>query len=589
MPNNNRSFMTIIENYIDMAINAVAFFVGYVFVVLLGKTILDIQDPITLVILFGNVLMLSFVYNLLNVYRPMRYMGLFRSFPEILKVNLIYFGGMALITSISARTGYKEFVLYWMVFSFIASTAFLTFKRHFIKVVLRTLRERQFNLRKVIVIGDNTNTAAAYIKEVTSNTSYGIMVMGYVGDKLDPDLMQVEKLGAFYELESILDKYHPTDVIFAIDAYDKRRLIKLVNMCDDRCIKVFFLPVIYGFFKSSRQIEQYGRIPLINIHSTPIDNVANAALKRAMDVVGSLLLIILTAPVMIFAAIGVKISSPGPVFFKQQRVGKLGRRFTMLKFRSMYVNKDSTKAWTTGTDPRKTRFGTFLRRTAIDELPQLFNVLYGSMSLVGPRPEIPKFVDHFRDRVPLYMIKHYVKPGVTGLAQIRGLRGDTSIEERIHADIDYIENWSILLDFYILFKTPFKAFNKNEQYVPQQKEPDPVELLNIEIEAAKKAEEERNAIKAQEPVKQDEVISQQPEEKNEAPSVEKTAEKAKEAPETELEAEPEEKNEAPSAEKNAEEAKKEPEAELEAKPEEKNVEAADADSAVKAKEEKSNE
>ena len=240
-------------------------------------------------------------------------------------------------------------------------------------------------------------------------------------------------------------------------------------MCDDRCIKVYFLPVIYGFFKNSRQIEQVGAIPLINIHSTPLDNKANAFMKRAMDIVGSILLILLSSPVMIFAAIGVYISSPGPIFFKQKRVGQMGKRFTMLKFRSMRVNADSNKAWTTGDDPRKTRFGTFLRRTAIDELPQLFNVLFGSMSLVGPRPEIPVFVEHFKEIVPLYMIKHYVKPGITGLAQIKGFRGDTSIEARIHEDIEYIENWSLMLDFYVLLKTPLKAINKNERFVKASK------------------------------------------------------------------------------------------------------------------------
>ena len=140
----------------------------------------------------------------------------------------------------------------------------------------------------------------------------------------------------------------------------------------------------------------------------------------------------------------------------------------MLKFRSMRVNEESDRAWTTDLDPRKTRFGAFLRRTAIDELPQLFNVLSGSMSLVGPRPEIPVFVNRFKETIPLYMVKHYVKPGITGLAQIKGLRGDTSIEARILEDIDYIENWSLMLDIMILLKTPFKAFNKNEKFVGQK-------------------------------------------------------------------------------------------------------------------------
>ena len=167
---------------------------------------------------------------------------------------------------------------------------------------------------------------------------------------------------------------------------------------------------------------------------------------------------------MLVAAIGVKLSSPGPILFRQTRVGRATKPFTMYKLRSMRQSATSDIAWSTGCDPRTTRFGSFIRRTSIDELPQLFNVLFGDMSLVGPRPEIPHFVERFKRTVPLYMVKHYVRPGMTGLAQIKGLRGDTSIEDRIAEDIHYIENWSISLDLYVLFKTPFAALNKNEVY-----------------------------------------------------------------------------------------------------------------------------
>ena len=470
MQNESRGVFTTIENFIDMLINLIAFIVSYVFVLMVEDPKISFVHPVTIAILFFNLMASSFTYHILNLYRSSRYMKPFRSFPEVFKVNLVYFGTMAVITTFITRTGYRQFVLLWILFSAVMSTAFLTFKRHIIKVVLLALRSKQYHLRKVIIIGDNTATAADYIKEVASNSQYGMMVIGYVGDKIDPDAIGVERLGAFNELAQILDKYRPTDAVFAIDAYDKRHLIRLVNMCDDRCIKVYFLPVIYGFFKNSRQIEQIGSVPLINIHSTPLDNAANAAMKRAFDIIGASLLILLTSPVMLFAAIGVYISSPGPIFFKQKRVGRLGKKFTMLKFRSMRVNAESDKAWTTCTDPRKTKFGTFLRCTAIDELPQLFNVLMGSMSLVGPRPEIPVFVEHFKEIVPLYMIKHYVKPGITGLAQIKGFRGDTSIEARIHEDIAYIENWSLMLDIYVLLKTPLKAINKSEKYVSPAKD-----------------------------------------------------------------------------------------------------------------------
>ncbi len=502
MHNENRGVFSEIESFIDMLINMIAFIIAYVFLimfegVLYSEKVLQVLEEYNyavLVILVLNMFLLSFTYHILNVYRPSRYMKPFRSFPEICRVNILYFGTLAVIAAFVTRPGYKEFVLFWILFAAFCSTAFLAFKRHTIKVILSLLRSKQYHLRKVIIIGDNIAAAQDYVKEVASNSQYGMMVIGYVGNLDSAEALGVDKLGAFNELAHVLDKYRPTDVIFAIDAYNKKRLIKLVNMCDDRCVKVYFLPVIYGFFKNSRQIEQIGEVPLINIHATPLDNPANAAVKRAIDILGSLVLIVLTSPLMLFAAIGVRVSSPGPIFFKQKRVGRLGRNFTMLKFRSMYVNKESNKKWTTGNDPRKTKFGTFIRKTAIDELPQLFNVLAGSMSLVGPRPEIPVFVQHFKEIVPLYMVKHYVKPGITGLAQIKGFRGDTSIEARIHEDISYIENWSIFLDIYILLQTPLKAINKNEKYSPDGRtDGEPSDEEKLLAEASKRAETENAA------------------------------------------------------------------------------------------------
>ena len=190
----------------------------------------------------------------------------------------------------------------------------------------------------------------------------------------------------------------------------------------------------------------------------------NAFIKRAMDIVGSLLCIVLFSPIMLVAAIAVKLSSPGPLIFKQERVGLHNRTFKMYKFRSMTVQKASEEVskWTTKNDVRVTPVGRFIRKTSIDELPQLFNVLKGDMSLIGPRPERPFFVDKFKEEIPRYMIKHQVRPGMTGWAQVNGLRGDTSIRKRIELDLFYIENWSVSFDIRILFLTVFKGFvNKN--------------------------------------------------------------------------------------------------------------------------------
>ena len=471
----HRGILDVIEGYVDMLLNLLAILIAYFFaIVVKGESILDeagvatvvLNNPWTVAIIMCNVIFASFVYTLSGLYKHGRYRGRYSSFTAPLRANIIYYGIIALVILFATRKDITVFFLYWALFSGLLCTAFLTFKRRIIKNVQGVFLKKRFNLRKIIIVGDNSDAAREYIKQSGEDIERGDMILGFVGDKMT-DEIGVDKLGSFSGLADILDKHKPTDVVFAIDSYDKRRLIKLVNMCEDRCIRVFFLPVTYGFFKSPKQIEEVGSLPVINVHSTPLDNHANAFLKRAIDIVGSLILIALTSPIMLIAAIGVRLSSPGPVIFRQVRVGKMGKKFMMLKFRSMRINSMSNKTWTTDTDSRKTKFGNFIRKTAIDELPQLFNVLVGEMSLIGPRPEIPVFVDQFKEVIPLYMVKHYVKPGMTGLAQVKGLRGDTSVEDRIHEDIEYIENWTLWLDIYILLRTPFSIINKNEKFVDE--------------------------------------------------------------------------------------------------------------------------
>ena len=469
MQNQSRGILDIVEGYIDMFINLISMLMAYFFTIMaFDEVVIPLLNPKPIAFVASVSFASYFIYHLMNLYALARYRTRHRFLTRIINANFVLYGMVEIIIALATEDISRRFFAVWILFAVIISTAVLLFKCRVIKSVLAAFRRKQYNLRRIILVGDNAASAAEYVKQVTENNSmYGAMVIGYVGDKITEDI-GVDKLGPFTRLAEILDKYKPSDVVFAIDAYDKRHLIRLVNMCDDRCIKVYFLPVIYGFFKNPRQIEQVGNIPMINAHSTPLDNRANAAIKRVVDIFGSLFLIILTSPLMLFAAIGIKLTSPGPVIFRQIRIGKMGKRFKMMKFRSMRVENNTTKEWTTDTDERKTRFGNFLRKTSIDELPQLFNVLSGSMSLVGPRPEIPVFVDYFKEIIPLYMVKHYVKPGITGYAQIKGLRGDTSVEERIHADISYIENWSIWLDFAILLKTPLKAINRNERYVSEE-------------------------------------------------------------------------------------------------------------------------
>jgi Undecaprenyl-phosphate glucose phosphotransferase len=224
------------------------------------------------------------------------------------------------------------------------------------------------------------------------------------------------------------------------------------------------VPDYNNIIPSRPYTEDLMGLPVVNIRYVPLTNTFNSMVKRAVDFFGSLCGIILISPILIIISILVKCTSKGPLIFKQERVGLHNETFMMYKFRTMRVQdeKEEKKAWTVKDDPRVTGIGRILRKTSLDELPQLFNILKGEMSLVGPRPERPFFVEQFKEQIPRYMVKHQVRPGLTGWAQINGYRGDTDIKKRIDCDLYYIENWTMGLDFKIMFLTIFKGFvNKN--------------------------------------------------------------------------------------------------------------------------------
>ena len=239
-----------------------------------------------------------------------------------------------------------------------------------------------------------------------------------------------------------------------------------MDLCEKSGVHTKFIPDYNSLIPGRPYMEDLMGLPVINIRYVPLSNTLSALAKRCVDLAGSFFGLILISPVLLFVAFLVKATSKGPVIFKQERVGLHNKPFMMYKFRTMYLQQpgEEKKGWTVKGDPRITRVGAFLRKTSLDELPQLFNVLKGDMSLVGPRPERPQFVEKFREEIPRYMIKHQVRPGMTGWAQINGYRGDTSIRKRIEYDIYYIENWSMTLDLKILFLTVFKGFINENAY-----------------------------------------------------------------------------------------------------------------------------
>ncbi|MBO4337844.1 MAG: exopolysaccharide biosynthesis polyprenyl glycosylphosphotransferase, partial [Lachnospiraceae bacterium] len=248
----------------------------------------------------------------------------------------------------------------------------------------------------------------------------------------------------------------------ALESYG--RLKEIVGLCEKSGVHTKFIPDYYSVIPSKPYTEDVDGLAVINIRRVPLTNTLNMLAKRTFDLVCALLITIIVSPLLLVVAILVKCSSPGPVIFKQERVGLHNKPFQMYKFRTMRMQtaEDEEKEWTTKGDPRVTKVGRFLRKTSLDEFPQLFNVILGDMSLVGPRPERPFFVEKFKEEIPRYMIKHQVRPGMTGWAQINGFRGDSSIRKRIDCDLYYIENWTMGLDMKIMFLTLFKGFiNKN--------------------------------------------------------------------------------------------------------------------------------
>ncbi len=402
----------------------------------------------------GHVLLYAFM----GLYESVRKKRLYRDLGGIVWANTLGFilFQMSLFLLRDVHFSRGALVIYFLLVNCLTGG-----KRIFVRKVLYRFRKQGYNQKFVVLVGAGP-LAKRYLAELERAPELGLTVKGYVaggGERLPAR----KKLGDLSQIESVLERSRPDEVVAALEMENYAHMPQLIQACEKSGVRLSLIPFFADYVPARPQIDFINSLPLMNLRRIPLDNLGNAFMKRSMDIVGSLLLIAATAPIMLFAAVGVKFSSPGPVIFRQKRVGLGKREFYMYKFRSMRVNDSSETAWSTDTDARKTRFGSFIRKFSIDELPQFFNVLKGDMSLVGPRPEVPFYVEQFKEEIPLYMVKHQVRPGITGWAQVNGLRGDTSIEERIRHDIFYIENWTLLFDIKILFMTLFKGIKNQEK------------------------------------------------------------------------------------------------------------------------------
>ena len=382
------------------------------------------------------------LYSIFQLYMPRRVKSYRKELMDIIRANGIGFMIFILVLYFIKQEHFSRQML--CIFFFInISLEFAS--RYLIRTILWKMRKQGLNQKHILMIGES-QMAEQYMDRLRENPKWGYQVFAHLKDE--------EKL------ERILERNELDEVVIALRAEDYGKLERIVDVCEKAGVHTKMIPDFGNVISTRPYIEDVQGIPVIHVRRVPLNIMRNKAAKRAVDLIGATVAIILFSPVILLTGLVVALTEEGSVIYRQERVGLHNQVFYMYKFRSMIMqDEEKEKAeWSTRNDPRITPVGKLIRRTSIDELPQLFNVLKGDMSLVGPRPERPQFVEKFRDEIPRYMVKHQVRPGMTGWAQINGYRGDTSIEKRIEYDLYYIENWTMVFDMKILILTIFKGF-----------------------------------------------------------------------------------------------------------------------------------
>ena len=455
---------------LDILVTVVAYALAW-FIVISGKVLpLDegvLKPQVYFMALIFIVPIYLILYASFHLYVPKRIQGRRSELANICKANVI---GLMLFTFV--LFGLRRFVSHLSYFStkmilafFAANIILLEAERISIRIFLLSLRTNGYNQKHVLLIG-YSRAAEGFIDRVSVNPEWGYHVQGILDDHRPAGFAykKVQVLGPTNHLEDFLASNTLDEIAITLSIKEYSNLEQIVAACEKSGVHTKFIPDYNNIIPTIPYMEDLQGLPVIHIRHVPLTGVFNATMKRIVDLAGALFGLIVFSPLMLVTALLIKITSPGPVLFSQERIGLHNRPFKMYKFRSMEVQDPGRERsqWTTPHDPRVTPVGRFIRKTSIDEMPQFFNVLIGDMSLVGPRPERPLFVEKFKEEIPRYMIKHQVRPGLTGWAQVNGYRGDTSITKRIEHDLYYIENWSLGFDFKIMFLTVFKGFiNKN--------------------------------------------------------------------------------------------------------------------------------
>ncbi len=410
-----------------------------------------------LILGLGLTAMELFTFAAFGLYRSFRHARLARELRDVFLAGAINIALLLSFLFLGWEVNYSRMTL---AFFFLISVTLLSAKRIVLRKTLRHWRIKGYNQRHILIIGDSP-MAQRYLQEIRTAREFGYNAIGCVAEA--PWDENLPCLGPYSRLDEVLERLKLDEVICALSIKEYDLLPQIIYSCEKAGVKLSVIPFYAEHMPAAPHFDNINGIPLWNLRRIPLDNWLYAFCKRATDILASGFGLLLLSPLLLVTAIGVKLSSPGPIFFRQERVGLNKKKFYMYKFRSMRVNDKQDTGWSTGTDSRRTKFGSFIRKCSIDELPQLWNVLVGDMSLVGPRPEVPHFVEQFREEIPLYMVKHQVRPGITGWAQVNGYRGDTSIKARIEHDIYYIENWTYLFDIRILWMTVFGGKFLNDE------------------------------------------------------------------------------------------------------------------------------
>ena len=462
MFNRLQRFWTSIKIAIDVAVLTVAFVLSYYtrFDVLHGAPRPPTRE--TLITLLLVLVLFPVAYRQSRLYATNRIRTHLEEVFELFKatitaslvlVALTYFG----------RDRYSRLTLALFAgYSFVLVAA----TRVAFRVWLEEMRRRGLNLKSILLVGAG-ELGERVVETIESHTELGFRVTGVLSrDLLLPGttVRGVPVIGTTDELDRILAE-HPVDqVILALPSEDTALLKTLMEKLALRTVDVKIVPDLFQYVTLYGGLEEFGGLPIVSLQGGPLEGW-NLVAKRVFDILFSAMALLLASPILLGVAVAVKLTSRGPILYRQERMGMDGAVFPILKFRTMRTDAESEGAqMATAGDARRTPVGAFLRRTSLDELPQLFNVLRGDMSLVGPRPERPVFIEEFKRQIPKYHLRHKVKAGITGWAQINGLRGQTSIQKRIEYDLYYIENWSLLLDLKILVRTALGGFLSRNAY-----------------------------------------------------------------------------------------------------------------------------